>query len=51
MSSKKEDAVQRPQTTKREDWAEKIERAKEARAAGKELRKEKPATFSSRVSP
>ena len=30
------------------DWSEKIEIAKEAKAAGAELRKGKPATFSTR---
>jgi len=41
-------AARRPRDT---DWPERIEKAKEARAAAREARKGKPATFATRQVP
>jgi hypothetical protein len=52
MPKARRTALPRPDTSKTtEEWAERIKTAKAAREAGKELRKDKPATFPARTSP
>lgn len=46
--SEKESALPKPKTSHDPDWAEKIERAKEARGAGKQAREGKSPVFRTR---